>query len=185
MLASSLLLHQLVAEGVGSQRQADSAPMRVLRERALAGLGLSGCTTVMIKNIPTTFTRKDLMQELCTCGFAGVFDFIYVPVSADSNRRQSRGIGFVNFTSEKVASEFYKQFHGAKSTHLFNGKEISVTPADHQGYEKNAERFTRECSAHREVLNPPILLRAYSSVVTATSLPQTQPQLGHDVQCLQ
>jgi len=183
MLASSSIPNQLVAGGFGSQRQADIAPMRVLRERALAGLGLSGCTTVMIRHISTTFTQKDLMQELCTCGCAGVFDFIYVP--GDSRRRKNRGIGFVNFTSKKAASEFYKQFHGAKSTQLSNGKEISVTPADLQGYEKNAERFAREYSAHEEVLNPPILLRAYSSVGTGTSLPQTQPQLGHDVQCLQ
>mmetsp|Transcript_25701 Transcript_25701/g.73886 ORF Transcript_25701/g.73886 Transcript_25701/m.73886 type:complete len:354 (+) Transcript_25701:56-1117(+) len=168
---SSLLRDQQVAKGSGSQTQADHAPINVLRERALAGLGLSGCTTVMIRNIPTTFTQNDLMQQLSSCGFGGMFDFIYVP--ADSRKRKNRGIGFVNFTSKMAADAFYQMFHGTKSMHLTDAKEIFVTPADVQGYEENAERFAAEFAAQKHVCNLPILLRSYPRVGSAAALPQT------------
>mmetsp|Transcript_11025 Transcript_11025/g.22791 ORF Transcript_11025/g.22791 Transcript_11025/m.22791 type:complete len:241 (-) Transcript_11025:41-763(-) len=175
--ASSLLPDEQVAKGLGSQTQADQAPINVLRERALAGLGLSGCTTVMIRNIPTTFTQNDLMQQLSAGGFRGMFDFIYVP--ADSRKRKNRGIGFVNFTSKMAADAFYQQFHGTKSKHLTDAKEIFVTPADVQGYEKNAERFAAEFAAQKHVCNLPILLRSYPRVGSAAALPQTRRHGAH------
>lgn len=170
--ASSQLPQQQVADGFALDGTALNTPMNALRERALAGMGLSGCTTVMIRNIPTTFTQKDLMQELCNCRFGGTFDFIYVP--ADSRKRKNRGIAFVNFTSASAASEFYHGVHGTKSSDLNGAKEIFVTPADVQGYEENVRRFAAELAAKKEVVNLPILLRPTPQVGPTTALPQIQ-----------
>jgi len=37
-------------------------------------------TTIMLRNIPAEFTRDELIKLLDTEGFAGTYDFVYLPV---------------------------------------------------------------------------------------------------------
>merc|ERR1719401_1145260 len=40
-------------------------------------------TTVMIRNVPSRYSKRDLTNDLISLGFSGTFDFLYIPV--DSN----------------------------------------------------------------------------------------------------
>ena len=37
-------------------------------------------TTLMIRNIPNSYTQRELLKELESLGFAKAFDFLYMPV---------------------------------------------------------------------------------------------------------
>jgi len=58
-------------------------------------------TTVMVQNLPASFTRCDLVQALDYHGFLGLYDFVCVPVRPRS--RGCKGYGFVNFVSVGAA----------------------------------------------------------------------------------
>lgn len=112
--------------------------LQTRRERALAGFGLSGCTTTLIRNIPRQFSQHEVMDDLNRRGFEGTFDFLYVP--PDGRKHTNRGIAFVNFASAIIAEEFYCQHHGKHWDHS-TPKPTLVAPADIQGLEHNSEHF--------------------------------------------
>jgi len=116
----------------------DNAAKRAAREKAAAGGGLSGCTTAMIRHIPSGYTQRKLMREIDRAGFVGRHDFFYLPMDARSS--MNRGFAFVNFTSEAAAAEFYNKFHGTQLKHIKSDKAIMVLPADIQGLEANVIR---------------------------------------------
>jgi len=116
----------------------DNAAKKAAREKAVAGGGLSGCTTAMIRQIPSGYTQRKLMREINCAGFLGRYDFFYLPMDARSH--VNRGFAFVNFTSEAAAAEFYNKFHETRLKHIKSDKAILVLPADIQGFEANATR---------------------------------------------
>merc|ERR1711981_330329 len=44
-------------------------------------VGEDVCTTVLVRYLPTSFARSDLLEALHSEGFAGCFDFVYMPVN--------------------------------------------------------------------------------------------------------
>jgi len=131
-----------------------SCVVTAMRERAFAGLGLSGCTTVAIWNLPKQLTQIGLIFHLNTCGFEGMFDFIYMP-----GRRTKHGMAFVNFKTTPAADEFYRRYHGKYWPHAAN-KPIRVTPADVQGFERNVQRFAAQTVEDSPAMTRPICLRS-------------------------
>jgi hypothetical protein len=67
-------------------------------------------TTVMLKNIPNSYTRKMLLEMLDSKGFAGSYDFVYLPV--DFQRVACLGYAFVNCTSAPSARLMWHAFSG-------------------------------------------------------------------------
>merc|ERR1711933_713699 len=53
-----------------------------------------GRTTVMLRNLPSFFTRDMLVELLDSFGFAALYDFVRLPV--DIARLSCLGFGFVN-----------------------------------------------------------------------------------------
>ena len=53
-----------------------------------------GCTTLMLRNIPMDYSQALLLTEINRAGFAGSFDFFYVPINPKS--QLNRGFAFVN-----------------------------------------------------------------------------------------
>merc|ERR1719450_1110682 len=110
-----------------------------------------GNTTLMIRNVPSRYRAKEFLKELCVRGFAGRFDFCYLPM--DFGTAKSRGYGFVNFISGGDACRFYKEFHG-KPMLLFNkvGKLVEITPSFTQGLHANVCWYLERHTCR--VLNP-------------------------------
>ncbi|CAJ1342039.1 unnamed protein product [Effrenium voratum] len=67
-------------------------------------------TTVMLKNLPDCFTRARLVYLLSKEGFAGAFDFLYVPLCF--KEKLSLCYAFINFVNIEAAERFWKRFHG-------------------------------------------------------------------------
>ena len=52
-------------------------------------------TTVMLRNMPNNYSRTMLLELLDAEGFAGQYDFLYLPM--DFQSRASLGYAFINF----------------------------------------------------------------------------------------
>jgi hypothetical protein len=109
---------------------------RRLKQMA-ASLDDGRITTVMIRNLPTFLLQAELTRELDRCGFAGAYDFCYLP--CDGSLRRSKGFAFVNFLQPEFAAKIRAEWHG--STHFQiedkRGSPLDVTAAHIQGYEAN------------------------------------------------
>lgn len=113
--------------------------MKYARDLAAAGGGLSGYTTVMMQQIPFKYTQRQLMNEINDAGFAGSYDFLYLPV--DAKNPGNRGFGFINFLSARLAQEFYSRYF---DQHLAQHEALAplvVIPSDVQGFEQSAACF--------------------------------------------
>jgi len=67
-------------------------------------------TTLMFRNLPKTYTRTHFVEVLENEGFAGTFDFVYLP--ADFETCVGSGYAFVSFTSHETAVRAKGHFHG-------------------------------------------------------------------------
>ncbi|CAK0884914.1 unnamed protein product, partial [Prorocentrum cordatum] len=95
-------------------------------------------TTAMLRNLPCSYTRGELIRDLDRKGFAGGYDFVYVPM--DFERELCKGFGFVNFTTEEQLREFIKEFEG-RQLHASSPKVCAVTMSRAQGLRANILRF--------------------------------------------
>mmetsp|Transcript_10967 Transcript_10967/g.23043 ORF Transcript_10967/g.23043 Transcript_10967/m.23043 type:complete len:340 (+) Transcript_10967:45-1064(+) len=98
----------------------------------------SGCTTLMIRHIPRSFTQQAALKKIHEAGFADLYDFFYVPL--DSKRRGNRGIAFINLTSVQAASEFFQVFN-ARSVNQACESIHSLKIAHVQGYKALVDLF--------------------------------------------
>jgi len=107
-------------------------------------------TTVMIRNLPTTFNRDDVVRTLNDCGFQGRFDFLYVPIDFRSDA--SLGYAFVNMTSPADARELWTSFDGFKDWGVPSDRTCSVCwSSPHQGYDDHVLRFRNSPVMHEDV----------------------------------
>ncbi|CAK0830188.1 unnamed protein product [Prorocentrum cordatum] len=107
------------------------------------GLSSDQRTTVMMRNLPTTFTRARLIDLLNSKGFSGQFDLIYLPI--DFGSACNLGYAFVNMTTHQQALHFWKVFHGfAAWTALGCRKVCAVCWGAVQGLRANVARY-RNC----------------------------------------
>mmetsp|Transcript_26944 Transcript_26944/g.62178 ORF Transcript_26944/g.62178 Transcript_26944/m.62178 type:complete len:247 (-) Transcript_26944:49-789(-) len=59
-------------------------------------------TTVMLQNLPSTFSQKSLLDALNGCGLRWMYDFVYVPCAFSDGR--CLGYAFINFRNPDDAS---------------------------------------------------------------------------------
>lgn len=105
-------------------------------------------TTVMIRNIARTVTQEQLMTCLDTSGFAGTYDFAYLPFR--SRRRRNLGFAFVNFTTPYYAQQFYHQCHRSNTLAPRGEKSryVTVSSANVQGRQENVRLIEESCVAN-------------------------------------
>merc|ERR1712211_117328 len=65
-------------------------------------------TTVMMRNIQNEYTQVKLFEEICARGFAGSFDFFYLPM--DFSTKKNKGYAFLNFLRAEIALRFRSEF---------------------------------------------------------------------------
>merc|ERR1740117_2721869 len=99
-------------------------------------------TTVMIRQVPRTFTQKQLLEEASARGFGHALDFAYLPFDLRKGARRC-GYGFLNFVAPEYAVAFRDAFDGTFVDRLSRekGRPLRVHPAEVQGYEANYEHF--------------------------------------------
>jgi len=98
----------------------------------------STITTLMLRNLPKMLIQQQLLDELNCTGFAGCYDFCYMP--CDFEARENQGIAFVNFTSSFRAAELRRAWHRRRCFGA-DMAAISVVPAAVQGLEANLRAF--------------------------------------------
>lgn len=97
-------------------------------------------TTVMLRNMPNNYSRTMLLELLDAEGFAGQYDFLYLPM--DFQSRASLGYAFINFTSSESAESFWRVFDGYSNWAIPSRKMSGVSwSGPHQGLEAHIERY--------------------------------------------
>jgi len=98
-------------------------------------------TTIMIRNIPNRYTQRELIKEVESLGFAGTFDFLYIPM--DKATLCNVGYAFVNFIDAADAARCQQTFEGYafKKHRKARGKVATVSIAHIQGLEANARHY--------------------------------------------
>lgn len=98
-------------------------------------------TTMMIRNIPNRYTQREFMRELEDFGFAGSFDFLYVPM--DKGTLCNVGYAFVNFVDPIWAEKCINAFdnYNFKKHKKARWKVTSVSVAHIQGLEANIRHY--------------------------------------------
>jgi len=107
-------------------------------------------TTVMFRNVPNDYSRDALMQMLDDEGFAGQYNFVYLPV--DFRTQSGFGYAFVNLVDGKIAAGFMAKFNGFSSWSLPSQKVAEVTWSHpSQGLVIHVERYRNSPVMHESV----------------------------------
>lgn len=119
-------------------------------EETVAGVTASQhATTLMLRHIPTQYTRDKLWEHVERIGFQGQLDFLYLPIDFASD--QNLGYAFVNLRAPEAAAAFTTTFNDVDANACLPGfdtrKVCKVVPAAVQGWAANMERFRTRGSA--------------------------------------
>jgi len=110
----------------------------------------SSFTTLMMRNIPNDYTRDDVLHLLDSLGFAGLYDFFYLPI--DFMRNVGLGYAFVNFVSHISAESARCLLHGFKDWRVQTKKVMEVYWSElSQGLQSNIERYQNSALFHSSV----------------------------------
>jgi len=139
--AEELQVHRTLSDSPDAPRRigADCA------ESTLRGASLSGresYTTVMMCKLPSSWKLDDLEEELLRKGFAGHFDFVYLPVSFRSGN--NFGYAFVNLKDHATALKFVHEMGLTQPADLWKWSDV-------QGKEANIERQRNSTLMHKSV----------------------------------
>jgi len=107
-------------------------------------------TTVMLRNLPNNYTRRMLLELIDSEGFAGLYDFVYLPI--DFNSQAGLGYAFVNLLSPLDAQRFWKHFDGFSRWVLPSDKVCLLNwSSPHQGLADHIERYRNSPVMHDSV----------------------------------
>jgi len=107
-------------------------------------------TTVMLRNMPNNYTRDMLLELVNSMGFAGCFDFAYLPV--DFKSQAGLGYAFINFISTAEAQRCFDCFEGFSEWKVPSEKVCTVTwGSPYQGLEAHIERYQNSPVMHQSI----------------------------------
>jgi hypothetical protein len=108
-----------------------------------------GPTTAMMRNIPKTYTRANLLELLDQHGFNGAYDLVYMPV--DFQTELNQGYAFINFSATEDFGRFQEHFMGFEWSVQSDGAcEISWSEAA-QGIDENIQRYRDSPVMHESI----------------------------------
>jgi len=116
-------------------------------------------TTIMLRNLPREFSRTRLLELLDDKGFAGKYNFVYMPI--DFVRQAGLGYAFINLVAPEVVKEFWEAFDGFSNWPVPCEKVCRVNwSSPHQGYEEHVQRYRNSPLMHADVPDEcrPVLL---------------------------
>ena len=106
-------------------------------------------TTLMIRNVPTSISQRQLLSVFTAEMADGSIDFFYLPTDISSKR--NLGYAFVNFSSAAFADQFRNVFLGRVLSRGTPG--LSITSATVQGLEANISNVLSNPTVRR-IKNP-------------------------------
>jgi len=107
-------------------------------------------TTLMLRNLPNNYSRAMVLATLDDEGFAGLYDFIYLPI--DFKSRACLGYAFVNLVSPEVVPAFWSKFDGHSNWMLPSRKVCSVSwSGPYQGLQAHIARYRNSPVMHSSV----------------------------------
>mmetsp|Transcript_59837 Transcript_59837/g.129661 ORF Transcript_59837/g.129661 Transcript_59837/m.129661 type:complete len:362 (-) Transcript_59837:229-1314(-) len=112
-------------------------------------------TTGMLRNIPNKYMQESLLEEIDAQGFAGTYDFFYLPMDVRNNANV--GYAFINFLDPPDLERFCKDFEGYQFKRAGSKKIATVSPAVVQGLKQNVQNLMSKRVAQGEYR--PIVLR--------------------------
>jgi len=122
----------------------------VSKSKIACPLVQSGRTTVMLRNLPNDYNREMLLQLLDAHGFAGHFDFVYLPI--DFKRKAGLGYAFVNMTTAAAAEHAFATMQGFVAWQFCSSKVLEVSWGEPlQGLEAHIDRYRNSPVMHADV----------------------------------
>lgn len=109
----------------------------------------------MLRNIPNKYTQETLMEEINDHGYAGTYDFFYLPMDVRNNANV--GYAFVNFLSPMDYAKFSEFFQGYSFKRGGSRKIAAVSSATVQGLKLNVEFLMKKRVAQGQY--GPVVLR--------------------------
>eukprot|EP00928_Gymnodinium_smaydae_P062307 TRINITY_DN461_c2_g1_i1.p1 TRINITY_DN461_c2_g1~~TRINITY_DN461_c2_g1_i1.p1 ORF type:complete len:362 (+),score=81.31 TRINITY_DN461_c2_g1_i1:73-1158(+) len=107
-------------------------------------------TTVMLRNLPNNYTSDMLLEMIDSEGFAGKYDFVYLPI--DFTTCACLGYAFVNLLDASEAARFWATFDGFSQWAIPSKKRCYVSWSDpHQGLQSNIDRYKNSPVMHESV----------------------------------
>lgn len=106
-------------------------------------------TTIMLRNLPSHFTRDVLIELLDTEGFNAKYDFVYLPT--DFKNWASFGYVFVNFLTPAGARDASHHFHGLRWSDSSKKECDVVWSGPQQGLDAHVARFRNSPVMHESV----------------------------------
>mmetsp|Transcript_23828 Transcript_23828/g.48971 ORF Transcript_23828/g.48971 Transcript_23828/m.48971 type:complete len:296 (+) Transcript_23828:83-970(+) len=107
-------------------------------------------TTVMLRNVPNNYNRDMFLAMLDEHGFAGRYDFVYLP--CDFYRQANLGYAFVNLVDDAAVDALWQTFDGFSGWSLPTAKVCQVSwSGPHQGFKAHVERYRNSPVMHRSV----------------------------------
>jgi len=107
-------------------------------------------TTVMLRGLPETYTRTEVLRLLGAEGFFGRFNFVYLPI--DFKRCLNLGYALINLISSKEALRLRKRFEGFSNWEAPGGSVCSVAwCSPQQGLQAHVDRYRNSPVMHESV----------------------------------
>eukprot|EP00929_Paragymnodinium_shiwhaense_P085151 TRINITY_DN455_c0_g1_i3.p1 TRINITY_DN455_c0_g1~~TRINITY_DN455_c0_g1_i3.p1 ORF type:complete len:391 (+),score=86.90 TRINITY_DN455_c0_g1_i3:91-1263(+) len=130
--------------------------------------------TLMMGNLSSKYTQQSLIEEMDADGFAGTYDFFYLPI--DVATKTNRAYAFINLVDAESAKRFQEHFDGRKMRLPNSGKCTTVKVASLQGFQANHAHFANSRVANRGSPHTrPLFLREASTA----SAPRAQHGAMH------
>merc|ERR1719221_1736223 len=105
-------------------------------------------TTLVLKNLPGSYSREMLLGLFDNHGFMGQYDFIFLPI--DFKTFENQGYCYLNFRNPLVAAQFMDTFQGFDRwwrAWCTAACEVSWSKFE-QGYDANIERYRNSPVMH-------------------------------------
>jgi len=114
----------------------------------------------MIRNMPSSYTRDMLLELVDSMGFAGAYDFVYLPI--DFKSQVGLGYALINFVSVSDAKRCFEHFEGYYNWIVPCDTVCTVAwSSPTQGLEAHIERYRNSPVMHHSLPDEwkPITLR--------------------------
>jgi len=113
-------------------------------------------TTLVIRNLPFSMSQDDLLQAIDASGFAGSYDFVYLPHKFKEHRNV--GFGFINFLNADIAQQFAALWHQSQSFRVKGTlKAVNISEADVQGRDANQHKALKMSRVRNSYYRPLVI----------------------------